>query len=196
MSIFLNRADFEHAAGQAGITDLEQIGEIYANPHTQAAYAVWKSVAFPFGDRGEPPLAWVNRRGGKAVGIVLQRPTGPESPSWPKRRALGYEPAMPLHVNVAGVSPEVMAAINEHKRQREEEGYTLATDLEQYQVGELARAAACYAMQAGGVYPLRYTSFWPFKSKIKVCPPAEALTKAVALIFSELERANAKGAAQ
>lgn len=191
MSVFLTRADFEYAAHQAGITDLEQIGEIYANPHTQAAYTVWKSVAFPFGERGEPPLAWVNRRGGKAVGIVLQRPTGSESPSWPKRRALGYEPAMPLYVNVPGVSPEVMAALNEHKRQREEEGYTVASDLAQYHDGELARGAACYAMQAGGMYPMRYASIWPFNSKQKVCKPVESLTKAAAMLFAELERLKA-----
>lgn len=190
MSIFLNRADFEYAATQAGITDLEHDGEDYANAHTQMAYAVWLSVAFPLGDKGGVPLAWVNIRGGKAVGLSSTRPSGPESPSWPKRRAQGWQPSMPMYANVPGVSPEVMTALNEHKRQREEEGYTVAADLEQYKAGELARAAACYAMQAGGVYPMRYASFWPFRSKQKVCQPTESLTKAAALIFAELERAK------
>jgi hypothetical protein len=194
--IFLNRADFEYAATQAGITDLVHEGEDYANAHTQAAYAVWKSVAFPLGDKSSIPLAWVNRRGGKAVGIVLSRPTGPESPSWPKRRALGWEPSMPMHANVPGVSAEVMAVIRELQRQRQEEGYSVESDIEQYQGGELARAAACYAMQAAGVYPMRFASFWPFKSKMKTCLPAESLTKAVALILAEVERAKAQGSAR
>lgn len=192
MSIFLNRADFEYAADTAGITDLEHAGDGYANAHTQAAYAVWKSVAFPLGATGTPPLAWVNRRGGKAVGIVLSRPTGPESQQWARRRAQGWEPSVPMYANVPGVSPEVMSVVLEHQRQRQEEGYSIQSDLEQYRGGELARAAACYAMQAGGVYPMRYVSFWPFKSKIKSCPPAESLAKAGALIFAELERAKAQ----
>lgn len=192
MSIFLNRADFEYAASQAGITDLERDGEDYANANTQMAYAVWLSVAFPLGKNGSAPLAWVNRRGGKAVGLVLARPTGPESPQWAKRVAQGWQSSMPMYANVPGVSPEVMSVVLEHQRQRQEEGYSIQSALEQYQGGELARAAACYAMQAGGVYPMRYVSFWPFKSKIKSCPPAESLAKAGALIFAELERAKAQ----
>ena len=47
-------------------------------------------------------------------------------------------------------------------------------------------------MQAAGVYPMRYANFWPFNSKIKSCPPAESLTKAVALILAEVERAKAQ----
>lgn len=192
MSIFLNRADFEYAAREAGITNLEHDGDGYADKNTDMAYAVWMSVAFPLGDKGGMPLAWVNLRGGKAVGLASTRPSGPESPTWAKRRAQGWQPSMPLHVNVPGASPEVMAVVLEHQRQRQEEGYTLATDLEQYKGGELARAAACYAMQAGGVYPMRYVSFWPFNSKIKSCAPTESLIKAGALIFSELERIKAQ----
>ena len=143
MSIFLNRADFEFAARQAGITDLEHAGEGYANKDTDMAYAVWKSVAFPLGDKGERPLAWVNRRGGKAVGVVLTRPTGPESPHWAVQAARGWQPSMPMFANVPGVSPEVMSVVLEHQRQRQEEGYTVAVDLEQRQPGEMARAAAC-----------------------------------------------------
>jgi hypothetical protein len=194
--IFLNRADFEYAAKEAGITDLEHDGDGYASAHTQAAYAVWKSVAFPLGDKGDAPLVWVNIRGGKAVGLSTTRPSGPESPLWPKRRAQGWEPSRPLHINVPGVSPEVMAVIRELQRQRQEEGYSVESDIEQYQGGELARAAACYAMQAAGVYPMRFASFWPFKSKMKTCLPAESLTKAVALILAEVERAKAQGSAR
>lgn len=196
MSIFLNRADFEYSAHQAGITNLEHDGERYADKNTDMAYTVWLSVAFPLGAAGERPLAWATIRGGKAVGVVLQRPTGPESDQWPKHRARGWSPAMQLHVNVPGVSSEVMAVVLEHQRQRQEEGYSLQSDVEQYQGGDLARAAACYAMQAGGVYPMRYVSFWPFKSKQKSCPPEESLIKAGALIFSELERIRAQGAGQ
>lgn len=188
MSIFLTRADFEYAAGQAGIANLEREGDRYADPNTDMAYTVWLSVAMPLGPATPRPLAWVNIRCGKAVGIVLQRPTGPESDQWAKRRAQGWSPSMPLYANAPAVSPEVLAAVLEFQRQRQEEGYSAESDVEQYQGGELARAAACYAMQAGGVYPMRYTSFWPFKSKIKSCPPAESLTKAGALIFAEIER--------
>lgn len=191
MSIFLNRADFECTAQEAGITDLEHQGEGYANANTQAAYQVWRSVAFPLGDNVRP-LAWVNRRNGKAVGIVMQRPTGPESPSWPKRSAMGWQPSMPMYANVPGVSNEVMDVLLELQRQRDEEGYSISSDLDQYRNGELAKAAACYAMQAAGVYPMRFASFWPFNSKIKPCPPAEALTKAAALLFAEVERASAQ----
>lgn len=189
--IFLNRADFEYAAKEAGITDLEHAGEHYANPHTQAAFLIWMSVAFPRTSTGVNPLSWVNRRNGKAVGLSMTRPSGPESDGWAKRRAQGWEPSMPMFANVPGVSPEVMAVVLEHQRQRQEEGYSIQSDLEQYHGGELARAAACYAMQAGGVYPMRYVSFWPFKSKMKSCPPVESLIKAGALIFSELERIKA-----
>ncbi|RUT30852.1 hypothetical protein WG29040_23215 [Pseudomonas sp. PAMC 29040] len=192
MALFLQRTDFEYAATQAGITDLEQAGEDYTNPHTQAAYAVWKSVAFPLGASATPPLAWLNIRGGKAVGISMTRPTGPESPDWAKRRAQGWQPSMPMYANVPGVGPEVQQVIRELQRQRQEEGYSIESDVEQYRSGELPKAAACYAMQAAGVYPMRYTSFWPFKSKIKSCQPAEALTKAVALILAEIERSKAQ----
>lgn len=191
MSIFLTRADFEYAAGQAGIADLERDGERYTDPNTDMAYTVWLGVAMPLGPATPRPLAWVNIRGGKPVGIVLQRPTGPESDQWPKRRAQGWSPSMPLYANAPGVSPELLAAVLEFQRQRQEEGYSAESDVAQYQGGELARAAACYSMQAGGVYPMRYASFWPFTSKIKSCPPAEALAKAGALIFAELARIDA-----
>lgn len=192
MSIFLQRADFEASATQAGITDLVRAGEGYANPNTDMAYAVWMSVAFPLGDKAAPPLAWVNIRGGKAVGLSPSRPTGPESPGWERRRAQGWQPSMPVYANVPGVSPEVLEAIRELQRQRQEEGYSIESDVEQYRSGELPKAAACYAMQAAGVYPMRYASFWPFKSKIKTCQPLEALTKAAALILAEVERVKAQ----
>ena len=194
--IFLNRADFEYAAKEAGITDLEHAGEHYANAHTQAAFLVWMSVAFPRTSTGVSPLAWVNRRNGKAVGLSMTRPSGPESAGWAKRRAQGWEPSMPMFANVPGVSPEVMSVLLELQRQRQEEGYSIEGDVEHYKSGELARAAACYAMQAAGVYPMRYSSFWPFKSKMKTCLPAESLTKAAALIFAEVERSKAQGAAR
>lgn len=192
MSIYLNRADFEYAAKKAGITDLDHAGEGYANPHTDMAYAVWLSVAFPLGDKVTPPLAWVNKRNGRAVGLSVTRPSGPESAEWAKRQAQGWEPSMPLWANVPAASPEVVAVISEHQHQRLVEGYSVESDLAQYKAGELARAAACYALQAAGVYPLRIVSLWPFKSPIKACPPAESLAKACALIFSEMERASAQ----
>ena len=194
MSIFLNRADFECSARAAGIKDLAHRGEDYANPHTQAAYLVWKSVAFPLGENGGRPLAWVNRRHGKAVGLAMKRPTGPESDGWARRREQGWLPAMPLYANVPGVSPEVMEVLLELQRQRQEEGYSVENDLQEYKSGELVRAAACYALQAAGVYPMRYSAFWPFHGKMKVCKPAESLTKAAALIFAEIERSSAQSA--
>lgn len=191
MSIFLNRGDFEYAAAQAGITNLERDGDRYVDANTDMAYTVWLGVAMPLGPATPRPLAWVNIRCGKAVGLVMQRPSGPESDQWPKRRAQGWSPSMPMYPNVPAVSPAVLAAVQEFQRQRQEERYSVESDVEQYRGGELARAAACYAMQAGGVYPMRYTSFWPFKSKIKTCPPAEALVKAGALIFAEIDRVAA-----
>lgn len=186
MSLFLIRADFEYASREAGITDFERDGEGYANPATQATYQVWLSVAAPVSHK---PVGWAVIRGGNVRGIVPTRPTGPESPDWPRQRAQGWEPARPVYIGVPGVSPVVMAVIEEHQRQRLEEGYTISTD-QQYMRGELARGAACYALQAAGVYPMRYAGFWPFNTKMKACPPAEALTKAVALLLAEAERAS------
>lgn len=189
MSIFLSRADFEYASREAGIEDFTRDGEGYANTATQATYRVWLSAAQPV---GHTPLSWAVMRGGKVLGIVPTRPTGPESPDWPRKRAQGWETARPVYIGPPGVSHEVMAVIEEHQRQRLEEGYSIQGDVEQYHRGELLRAAACYALQAAGVYPMRYAGFWPFKSKMKTCLADESRTKAVALMLAELERAKAQ----
>jgi hypothetical protein len=195
MSLFLNNAHFEHACREAGITDLERDGDGYANPATQATYKVWSSVAVPMAGHSSTPLGWAAIRGGKVQGIVSTRPTGPESPDWPRMRTQGWEPARPVFLGVPSVSPVVMDVLLELQRQRQEEGYTVEKDQE-YESGQLMRGAACYALQAAGVYPMRYAGFWPFKSKIKTCPAPESAIKSVAMMLADMERAGAQRAAQ
>jgi hypothetical protein len=79
---------------------------------------------------------------------------------------------------------ELIAA--ERERQVTEEGWTPEHD-DQHKGGQLAEAAACYAVQASGGTVTRYD--WPWESKWwKPGDPLRGLVKAGALIAAEIDR--------
>jgi hypothetical protein len=89
-------------------------------------------------------------------------------------------------------SPGVALIAVERSRQVTAEGYTPGHDAE-HDGGELAEAAAAYALAANGDGACR--EFWPFRPvAFKPVSPVRALTKAGALIAAELDRLVAKGA--
>lgn len=186
--MFLERADFEHACGLAGITDLERAGDDYANPATQATYQVWLSAAQPMGVAGAIPVAWVTRRANKAHGISYTRPPGPGSSGWDVKVRQGWQAPMPLFVNVPSASPIAMAMVMERLRQQAAEGFNLDWD-QQYTKAELVRAAGCYVFQAAGIQSIAFQRFWPWpNSPMKRCDATESITKAVALLIADRER--------
>lgn len=186
--MFLERADFEHQCGLAGITDLEHAGDGYANPATQATYQVWQSAACPLGDAGAAPIAWVTRRANKPHGISYTRPPGPGSDGWDVKVRQGWQAPMPLFVNVPGASPTAMAMVMERLRQQTAEGFNLDWD-QQYMRAELVRAAGCYVLQAAGIQAIAFQRWWPWpNSPIKRCDANESITKAVALLIADRER--------
>jgi hypothetical protein len=78
----------------------------------------------------------------------------------------------------------------ERRRQIESEGYTPAHD-DEYDEGEMARAAACYALSAVGVKgnDIAQLRFWPWADEWwKPSDPRRDLVKAAALILAEIER--------
>lgn len=79
----------------------------------------------------------------------------------------------------------------ERRRQIEAEGWTPEHD-DQHETGELARAAACYALVAGGMNPRADTLFvaWPWHPAWwkPTDEPRRNLVKAGALILAEIER--------
>lgn len=103
------------------------------------------------------------------------------------RRTLAAQPrALPAERVVEGI--ELIAA--ERQRQIEVEGWTPAHDVAEYEGGELASAAACYAMPPG--YKLRECSpplAWPWEeSWWKPGDRLRELAKAGALIAAEIDR--------
>lgn len=186
--IFLDRADFEHACTQAGITDLERAGDDYANPATQATYQVWLSVARPLGEAGDAPVVWANRRANKIHALSYTRPPGPGTDGWEAKVRQGWQAPMPLFVNVPAASPIAQAMVMERLRQQTLEGYSLDWD-QQYQRAELVRAAGCYVFQAAGIQAIAFQRFWPWpNSPMKRCDASESITKAVALLIADRER--------
>lgn len=187
--MFLTRTNFELAAAGAGIVDLEHDGEQYLSQATQAAYLVWLSVARPSTGLEHQPSGWIRRRKGRQVALQPHRPTGPDAPNWSTWVAKGWDVPMPVYANVPSISPAELAVLMERRRQRHVEGYSLEHD-RQYLNGELARAAASYAIQAAG----QPTMFWPWPwpdNPIKACRARESLVKAGALIVAALEALDA-----
>jgi len=77
--------------------------------------------------------------------------------------------------------------VAERVRQQAEEGRTPEWD-DRYTTGGLARAAACYALSAGG-QENRVEDFWPWDwSWWKPADPMRDLERAGALILAEMER--------
>ena len=83
---------------------------------------------------------------------------------------------------------------NERIRQVGKEGFDAAHD-DRWQIGQLARAAACYAaIAAEGNKDVSY--FWPWNPR-RLKPAADArgnLVKAGALILAEIERLDRRAA--
>jgi hypothetical protein len=85
----------------------------------------------------------------------------------------------------------------ERKRQVEEEGWSQERDCAIHLNGELAKAAACYAL----TYPLRgllIATIWPWETKWWKPTPDDRireLVKAGALIAAEIDRLKALGGA-
>ncbi|MDI3943768.1 hypothetical protein QK430_27310 [Pseudomonas aeruginosa] len=76
----------------------------------------------------------------------------------------------------------------ERRRQVTAEGWTPEHD-DEHNGGELADAAACYALWAGGINPGNWREFWPWAPEwLKHSEPRRMLVKAGALILAEIER--------
>lgn len=90
------------------------------------------------------------------------------------------------------MSSGVDAIAEERWRQRVEEGWTLEHD-DAHDQGEMARAAACYALIAGSLdrssWRGEIPNFWPWAAKWwKPKDRRRDLVKAGALIAAEIER--------
>lgn len=82
----------------------------------------------------------------------------------------------------------------ERRRQIEAEGWTPEHD-DKHNGGELADAAACYALWAGGINPGNWREFWPWAPEwLRHSEPRRMLVKAGALILAEIERLDRGGA--
>ncbi|HDV4110543.1 TPA: hypothetical protein RH941_004276 [Pseudomonas aeruginosa] len=82
----------------------------------------------------------------------------------------------------------------ERRRQITAEGWTPEHD-DKHNGGELADAAACYALWAGGINPGNWREFWPWAPEwLRHSEPRRMLVKAGALILAEIERLDRGGA--
>lgn len=78
----------------------------------------------------------------------------------------------------------------ERQRQVAEEGWTPLHD-DEHAAGEMAAAAACYALSAAG-FPT--VSYWPWEhGEFKTTSPRRDLVKATALLLAEIERIDRLG---
>ncbi|WNO25064.1 hypothetical protein OKBPHCKP_00035 [Pseudomonas phage LPPA33] len=83
----------------------------------------------------------------------------------------------------------------ERRRQIIAEGWTPEHD-DKHNGGELADAAACYALWAGGINPGNWREFWPWPPEwLKHSEPRRMLVKAGALILAEIQRLDRAAAA-
>ncbi len=83
----------------------------------------------------------------------------------------------------------------ERRRQITTEGWTPEHD-DEHNGGELADAAACYALWAGGINPGNWREFWPWAPEwLKHSEPRRMLVKAAALILAEIQRLDRAAAA-
>lgn len=89
-----------------------------------------------------------------------------------------------IQENMTQAARDVLA---ERQRQITEEGWTLGDDDLQIH-GQIARAAAAYALNAAG-YPATSKDIWPWLDHWwKPGTPRRDLVKAAALIIAEIER--------
>lgn len=157
------------------------------NPIDQAMLAVHTGLA-PSPKRR--PDGWATIVRGKVAAVGLFKPRGPGEPGWEYWRARGHEAPQPVYLDIPELSGAEVGALLERRRQVAQEGFTPEHD-DQYTSGELARAAGCYALAAGGVVLLRLLPFWPWaRNYLKAGDSDRCLDKAIALLLAEKERRN------
>jgi hypothetical protein len=92
-------------------------------------------------------------------------------------------------------SQAVADVLAERARQISEKGYSADSDA-QYQNGELAQAAACYALFASGQQAPRSVFSWPFKTEaFRPHDPRRAMVKAAAMLLAAIEAHDARAEA-
>ncbi|WP_333828282.1 hypothetical protein [Pararhodobacter sp.] len=86
------------------------------------------------------------------------------------------------------ITPAIIDVLAERQRQVTVEGWTPEHD-DTHENGDMARAAACYALTAAG-FPAEYVGFWfwPWLKFWKPTTPRRDLVKAGALILAEIQR--------
>ncbi len=141
----------------------------------------------------QPPLqrlmreAWINWHDGFSEEDI------PEvNPSF----RMGFESACEAIIPAGIPSGAFGDVLDERLRQVMEEGWTPEHD-DQHSTGQLARAAACYALSGGGVSrslwpdgpPAGSTLFWPWSARWwKPKDARRDLVRAAALLIAEIER--------
>ncbi|WP_176331037.1 hypothetical protein [Burkholderia vietnamiensis] len=123
-------------------------------------------------------------------GIAALEKLGWTDPAGILRTLLADDPGRPEpRAEVTAATCDVLA---ERRRQVEQEGWTPEHD-DAHLTGDLALAAACYAIQGSGRWA--HNSFmWPWPSEWwKPTKPRRDLVKAGALILAELERLDRAG---
>ena len=91
-------------------------------------------------------------------------------------------------------SPAIALIDKERRRQVETEGYTLASDVECHDDGELALAAACYAIPSDKRTLMDFFKVWPWAKvwwKPSTGDRKREIIKAGALLVSEWDRLDA-----
>ena len=142
-----------------------------------------------------------------AIAAERQRQIETERSENPTRRQAGAHiptEADVLH-NFNSPTADVLAEVAaERRRQQEAEGWTLAHD-DMHVDGEMARAAAVYALNSAGVVRLQFNAElaeivprdWPWSlSWYRPAKPRRALVKAGALIVAEIERIDRAAVAE
>lgn len=101
------------------------------------------------------------------------------------------ESNVPLLAFLTANSQAVADVLTERARQIKEKGYSAESDA-QYQNGELAQAAACYALYASGRQAPRSVFAWPFQTEaFRPHDKRRALVKGAALMLAALDALDA-----
>lgn len=122
-------------------------------------------------------------------------------PTW-KIDGRYYEPddVRAMEAQLAFMTPAARDAFAERRRQIEAEGWTAEHD-DAHEHGEMARAAASYALIAGSrdrsLWRGDIPNFWPWEARWwKPTTRRRDLVKAAALILAEIERLDRAEAGQ
>lgn len=134
------------------------------------------------------PVAWAAIRNGKVHSIHSVKPTHPGKDGWSYWAERGFTEPMPLRLGLSELSKAMLAGMMERARQVAAEGWTRERD-DEYVNGQMARAAACYAMSAAGLGDLYVRKYWPWdRALFKPSEPYRDLEKSFALTLAEMER--------